>query len=754
MGSRDSRTEDSAARADREPSGDSDDGVSTTAERPRHHSTDALLKDLLAADAADEVALAPGSRVGRYVVIDKLGAGGMGVVYKASDPRLERSIALKVMPVLSGAIEDQTAASDRLLGEAQALAKLSHPNVVAVHDVGMVGDDVFVAMELVKGPTLTEWCRQRPELARILEVFGAAGRGIAAAHAAGLIHRDFKPDNVIVGNDGRVRVLDFGLARSIDATPAAAMKGITGTPAYMAPEQHLGEKIDAKTDQYSFVAALYEAVYGALPFAGKSAAELEAAVLAGRLADPPGDADIPPWLRQILLRGLARTPADRFPSMDELLAALARGPGRRWRLLGLLGLLALTLAFAGLFWLNNRPRSGASPCQNPDQHLAKIWDDEVKERARAKFLASGRPHAKATFERIEMILDGQAAAWVEMWSELCAAQHRGGADDDATALRLGCLDERLAELRKVSARFTGEVDAPVVDNAMHGVFQLSSIDDCHDVAALRRRVAAPAPPPPIVAGCGIPTNGRYSPLAVGRVWVYDVIDPSTGLPQHDDPKVLTVEAEEEIGGCKPATLAFRTRRKMATGYADRWQEVKVIASPDGRRAGQITLRHRDRWQTNEGKITKDEYYQPGRVRLDETCTHTLPGATFVDTYDEVDVTPAGDCGRELGRETRTFDWQVVGVNVKLKLALDYSQPACCPDGGDCRPPPDGPGHRCSVKPGGAATDWICEFDTIEVQRREVDGRKLATYWFAADVGKVKEYSRGEEIEDLICFTVP
>ncbi len=708
---------------------------------------------LVAADPDQPPALARGSQVGRYVVVDRLGAGGMGVVYKAVDPELERTIALKVMPVRPGA--DTAAARDRLLHEAQALARLAHPNVVAVHDVGTVGDDVFVAMELVEGQTLGEWCRDRPRLAELLPVFVAAGRGIAAAHAAGLVHRDFKPDNVIVGADGRVRVLDFGLARAQDDAAATGDSiRATGTPAYMAPEQHAHQPIDARADQFSFCAALYEAVYGVLPFAGDTRAELAAAVTAGKLVDPPDDRRVPGWLRRILLRGLARDPDQRYPSMNALLAELDRRLGQRRVLLALGAALLLAVA-GGAWWMGRHEKTTPEVCRGAAELLDGTWDEAVKKVAHDRFLATGRPHAQATFDRVAMLLDGQAAAWVDMWTQACRATRRDHRQSETDlALRTTCLDQRLAEMRELTTRFTGAVDEETVDNAIHATFQLSSIEDCADVAKLARQAASPPPHRVPRTGCGLPDQGVYNPISVGRVWVYDVIDPSTGLPRNQDPKVLTVEELEPIGGCKGDIRAYRMRRRMATGYADRWVEARPMAGENGQRDGQLSLRHRDRWYRNDGTVTTDEYYQPARIRLDDTCLHTLVGASFLDSYDEVDVTPGSECGAEVSRKHKTFDWLVVADGVPIKLALDYSHPECCPDPDRCQPPPDDDAHHCVAKPGGAPTDWICEFDTLEVQRREVDGSKTASYWFAAGVGKIKEYTKGEEIEHLICYTVP
>jgi WD40 repeat protein/predicted Ser/Thr protein kinase len=287
-----------------------------------------------AATAGD---VAAGARVGRYVVQRLLGAGGMGIVFAARDPELDRTVAVKLLRASGGDEEAQLAMQERLRREAQAMARLSHPNVVAVYDVGTLGDRVFVAMEYVEGVTLTEWLATARTLAEILAVFDAAGRGLAAAHGQGLVHRDFKPENVLVGDDGRVRVVDFGVAK-LGASPRAAWKppleltatnAALGTPFYMAPEQYLGEAVDQRTDQFSFCVALYAAVHGVRPFAGTTLDELAAAAIGGKLTPPPSPAKVPDRIRAALVRGLAAAPADRFPTMDALLAELRLDVPRR-----------------------------------------------------------------------------------------------------------------------------------------------------------------------------------------------------------------------------------------------------------------------------------------------------------------------------------------------------------------------------------------------------------------------------------------
>jgi eukaryotic-like serine/threonine-protein kinase len=285
--------------------------------------------------AAPRFDVRPGAQLGRYEFLRLLGRGGMGLVVAAHDSELDRQVAIKLVA------GDDEQARRRLMREAQAMARLSHPNVVAVHDVIHFGDRAGIVMELIDGDDLATWLEAAPRSWRaIVAAFVQAARGLAAAHAAGLVHRDFKPSNALIDRTGVVRVSDFGLARAIREPPEAseldaALRGcpldqtltrtgaLMGTPAYMAPEQHNGEPIDPRADQWALACSLYSALYGHRPFAGTSYEELSSAVTNGALRPESTDPPVPLAIRAAIRRALARHPADRFTTMHELIAALS-----------------------------------------------------------------------------------------------------------------------------------------------------------------------------------------------------------------------------------------------------------------------------------------------------------------------------------------------------------------------------------------------------------------------------------------------
>jgi eukaryotic-like serine/threonine-protein kinase len=453
--------------------------------------------------------LPKGATVGRYIVLRRIGSGGMGVVYAGYDPELDRKVALKLLrPDRTGASGE--AARLRLIREAQAIARLAHSNVVNVFDAGTFGEQVFVAMELVEGMTLRQWLEEEPRPWReVVERFVLAGRGLAAAHAAGLVHRDFKPDNVLLGRDGRVRVADFGLARAagereppvpespgsgkILESPITQLGVAVGTPGYMALEQLRGERADARSDQLSFCVALWEALYGSKPFAGETVSQIASAMERGEVRQPPEGSRVPDRLRQALLRGLAADPAARHPSMEELLDRLENDPGavrRRWLAVAA-AVVTLGVVFAGLGFFQARR---SQLCSGAESRLAGVWDAGRKEAARAAFARTGLPFAPEAWSRAEKALDSHVRSWSAMHRDACEATRvRGEQSEDLLDRRMFCLDQRLGEVRALVDLFAW-ADADVVlqvDNAVSG---LGKVELCADAETLAARVPPPRDP--------------------------------------------------------------------------------------------------------------------------------------------------------------------------------------------------------------------------------------------------------------------
>jgi tetratricopeptide (TPR) repeat protein len=446
-------------------------------------------------------ALAPGARVDRYQILGGVGRGGMGEVYAAYHPDLDRRIALKVVSAMGANAPERRS---RLLREARAIARLSHPNVVAVHDAGTVADRVYIAMEFVDGETVEAWMRAKARNWReIMDVFVAAGRGLAAAHNAGIVHRDFKPQNVMIGRDGSVRVMDFGLARlaeepveasedRIDADPRPRPTTVTktgalvGTVAYMAPEQFRGEPLDARADQFSFCVAFYEALYGSRPVLAHVQAADGQGAKAGRTASVPG------WLRATVSRGLNVRREQRFSSMDDLIRALEsgrQGPKRRALMAGA----ALTVALVALGgW--RVARGGHISCAVPAARLGAAWsgrDDARRQSIHRAFAASGRATAETSWQRVARVLDDYIGQWSAMYVGTCEATHvRGEQSSEVLDLRMTCLGDNLDQVRALT-NILASADGTTLGRAVAAVHDLTPVPRCADVALLRSAVALP-----------------------------------------------------------------------------------------------------------------------------------------------------------------------------------------------------------------------------------------------------------------------
>ncbi len=495
---------------------------------------------------AGERTLGKGTIVGRYVVLDRIGAGGMGVVYSAYDPDLNRKVALKLVRPRLGP-DDQV----RTLREAQALARLQHPNVVTLHDVGSFEERVFLAMELVDGVNLRGWWEAAERSWReVVSVFIAAGEGLAAAHDKQLVHRDFKPGNVLVGNDGRVRVTDFGLARGshgedVDVewdederhaaaprtpgsgpsrgpstpatrTPASSRDllgheltqagAVIGTPPYMAPETYRSEGGEA-ADQFAFAVSLYQALYRQLPFEVDATGDAR-----WNIKKPPAARAVPAWLHKLVVRGLAEDSSQRFASMRELVAALKNDPRIVRRRIAI-GICAVVFLGAGVAFAIARPDSQESLiCQGAEQKLVGVWDAKKNVALRAGLVASGVPSAADAAERTSAMLDRYAAGWVRMHTETCQATRvRGEQSEEILTLRMTCLERRridLEALTNVLAKPTAEQATRAVESAEN----LPPLSYCADIEALRAPV-----PPPADAKLRARTDALYKELATAKL---------------------------------------------------------------------------------------------------------------------------------------------------------------------------------------------------------------------------------------------
>lgn len=468
--------------------------------------------------------LGRGDLLGRYVILGRLGEGGMGVVYSAYDPELDRQVAIKLVKLRANKGGLDSAGRSRLLREAQAMARLNHLNVVTVYDVGTFEESMFVAMELVEGQTVAAWMDQRRVTARgswreVLPIFMAAGRGLQAAHAEGIVHRDFKPENVMIAEDGRVLVLDFGLARSGEGHAEIGRSGqhripsdalavsarsvdipltvtgkLMGTPAYMSPEQFAGTGCDAASDQFSFCVSLYHALYGERPFTGDTLHALTASVLMGDLSPVPRDAQVPTWLRRVLLKGLATEPSQRYPSMTELLAELSRDRVRRRNRLWIAGGAVALIGVSS--WGAARVVAGEQPCakKRVGEAMAQVWGPTQRTALQDAFMRESKSFSEDVFAKTASALDDYAATWVVQRQAACeAGQEAGTSQSRVAGLHAACLDQRI---RRVDAliRVLSEADQSMVVRALSAVESLPDPTLCED--AERYDQAAPIPDDP------------------------------------------------------------------------------------------------------------------------------------------------------------------------------------------------------------------------------------------------------------------
>lgn len=458
--------------------------------------------------------LTEGLEFGRYKIVRRIGRGGMGTVYAALDPTLDRTVALKV---LHDKVEGDEA-EQRLMREAQAMARLSHPNVVTVHDAGMKDGRPYIAMEMVKGSDLRIWLKRSSRSWReIVDQFVAAGDGLAAAHAAGLIHRDFKPGNVLVGTDGRVRVTDFGLARAAGSadwggleasaasltlpltgveasspleTPLTQHGVVLGTPAYMAPEQALEGRADQRSDQYAFCVSLYVALFGEHPLGDiSSIPEFAAKMTSEEARAPSGDNQVPARVVDAVMKGLSRSPADRFPNMDALLDILRHDPAqRRRRWFAAAAGVAIAAVAVGViaFTVYRKQLCGAG-----DSYVEEVWNPGRRAQLEAHFVSVAGGMGDEAVEAVASRLDNYTDRWATIHRQACVATRiRGEQSEGLLDRQMACLRRRLREADHLLVLLeAGGRDLAI--SALDAVLGLDVPEMCADSTALVERLPLP-----------------------------------------------------------------------------------------------------------------------------------------------------------------------------------------------------------------------------------------------------------------------
>ena len=511
-------------------------------------------------------------RIGHFIILDKLGEGTAGTVFSAYDEQLDRRVAVKVLPSRDELDFASKQPALRFLRETRALARLSHVNVVRIYEAGEYEQHLYIAMELVTGQTLQTWLARNPKapLTDLLPIFVQLGQGLAAAHRAGVIHRDFKPANVLIGDDGVPQIADFGLARllrpsaasqrsddddddgdgdpdsadsadsessddhsdaggSVSRTrlPEAAITAtgaVLGTPRYMAPEQYRGERVDGRSDQFSFCVVLWEAIYRRPPFVGRSLFEIQAAIARGPTAAPAealtaasarepavatttkAGAKVPKAVHQMLLRGLAANPADRFDNMEQIVAVLQHQlePRRRPQRLALTlaAVVAVVVAVvvaigAAALWFLSPSVLGLQPvsvCAGARQRVAEIWDPQRRASLHGR-IRDGAHHAYAAeaWPHLADAVTAYAADWATMHRSACLAHRRGEQSDLMLDKRMACLERSLLALRDALEALSDhdDISAAAMARTQHAMAKLPALARCADLAAL----AAAVPPP-------------------------------------------------------------------------------------------------------------------------------------------------------------------------------------------------------------------------------------------------------------------
>ncbi len=583
--------------------------------------------------------------IGRYRVLEELGRGGMGVVYQAHDPTLDRTVAIKlVRPTRS-----RSDASARLAREAKVLARLSHPNVVEVFEIGEHDGQLFLAMELVKGVDLRRWRdAERRSQGEILGVMLEAGRGLAAAHAAGLVHRDFKPDNVMVGDDGRVRVLDFGLARAAFAVsstgsghgddtgdqPAVPPVSVApedrltqtgfamGTPAYMAPEQFSRTVDDPRVDQFAFGVVLFELLAGRRPFAARSYEELARVTARGEL-QAPTEREIPRAIFRALRRMLAPAPERRFADMHAVLAALeaARGPTRRrWAALGL-GL-ATAAAVAVTVLVLARPPEHAA-CPTAAQLHEELWGQAQQQPVREAILGTALAYAEPTWQQVDAAVEAFTRDWASAREQACLELRARSVDAEADR-RLGCLRRRRVAMQ-AALDVLARADATTVHNAPSTVARLPSIEACagRSLDAAAEGSLAPPEREPLERGLATAQAhydmGRY---AAGL----DALQPVTDAMGPDAPAGLRAAYQLTRGRLEAAmgrALAGAGAFEAAYFAALESEQLDLACRAACLVAAEPAVPYRERWQWAEHARAALERHGGGDEELAVELEHAM-----------------------------------------------------------------------------------------------------------------------------------
>ncbi|HUQ07684.1 MAG TPA: serine/threonine-protein kinase, partial [Kofleriaceae bacterium] len=514
------------------------DDADTSVAEPRDDETAPL-------SASDVWSDRPPTAIGKYRVDGLLGRGGMGVVLSAHDTELERPVALKILHSPLG--DKQRARMER---EAQAMAKLAHPNVVTVYEVGRAGDLRFIAMELVAGDTLRAWMRGARSWRRTLAMMIAAGRGLAAAHAAGLVHRDFKPDNVLIGADERPRVTDFGIVASApqdgEGPPDQNAPSVArGTPAYMSPEQWDGGEIDARADQYAFAVTCWEALWGKRPFATRAARASQPE----RIGERRG---VPRRVEVALRRALHKDRDQRWPTLAELLDRLEHLARDRRAVIAAVAAVPLVAIAAMAFKAGGGPAE--SPCRTAAAPLDKVWGAARAAKMQAGYAQRTEPAAAAVWHDTERVLQSWADEHRAVRIETCELGRSGGAGLKAlTDARVACLDQRLG-LFDALATALAEPDATTLLYARKAALELPRSTACKSVEAAEASTEASsvpgaAPPPRDVLAKAYADVARTSALrSLGKP--RDALAVAEPIARHADElgwRPLIAEAYLELG---------------------------------------------------------------------------------------------------------------------------------------------------------------------------------------------------------------